>query len=412
MEYPSLVLAEVGPTGAARSRLADPLIGRSAGNGAMTDGSRLRVLYLIDKMGTGGAQTHLEALVAGLDPHRFEVELVCLLRGGIHADRLREREIPVTVLGLSRLYMPSGLLAFLRFIARLRSARTDVLHTYLSAANVFGCAAARAAAVTGVISSRRDTGFGDGRLMRRALALTNRWAHRVVAVSDDIARIVGEREGLAPPRLVVIPNGIDTDRFTPGERRVAVRTALGIPPAARLVVSVSRLAFIKGIDVLVEAVPAIRAAVPDAMFLVAGDGSDQEKITRRIEALDLRGSLRLLGVHEDVPGLLAAADLFVLPSRSEGQPNAVIEAMAMGLPVVASRVGGVPEVSRHDREALLVEPERPALLAQACVDVLTTPELSKRLGHAGRHRARAEFSLATMLRRYQDMYLQVAGRPE
>lgn len=369
----------------------------------------LQIVYLIDKMGTGGAQTHLEALVAGLDPHRFSAELVCLLSGGVHADRLRAKGVPVTVLGLSRLYAPSGLLAFGRFTARLRRGRPDVLHAYLSAANVFGCAAARAAAVKGVITSRRDTGFGDGRLMRRALALTNRWAHRVVAVSEDIGRAVGTREGLAPPRLVVIPNGIDIDRFTPGARREAVRLALGVPDSAPLVVSVSRLAPIKGIDVLVEAAPAIRAAVPNATFLVAGDGADGERLTQRVEALGLSGSFRLLGTHEDVPGLLAAADLFVLPSRSEGQPNAAIEAMAMGLPVVASRVGGVPEVARDSQEALLVEPERPELLAKACVEVLTTPGLAVRLGNAGRHRAGAEFTLAAMLRRYEDLYAQLAG---
>jgi glycosyltransferase involved in cell wall biosynthesis len=368
----------------------------------------LRIVYLIDKMGAGGAQTHLRSLASRLDRERFSTEVVCLTRGGVSADRLRLEGIPVTVLGVSRLYSPSAGPAFLRFAARLRQTRPAVVHTYLSTANVFGSAAARVASVGGLITTRRDTGFADGRLMRRALALTNRWARRVVAVSEDTARIARQREGVAEPLLAVIPNGVDLDRFSPAGRRDKARDALGIPPSVPLLATVSHLTPIKGIDVLVEAAPAIRAEVPEAHFLVAGRGTEQERVQRRIDALGLGNAFRLLGSYDDVPGLLEAADLFVLPSRSEGQPNAVIEAMAMGLPVVASRVGGVPEVARHDREALLVEPDEPEGLAQACRDVLTAPDLARRLGRAGHERAQAEFSLPTMLGRYADLYADVA----
>jgi glycosyltransferase involved in cell wall biosynthesis len=243
--------------------------------------------------------------------------------------------------------------------------------------------------------------------MRRALSVTNRWARRVVAVSEDTARIVRQRERIAAPLLTVIPNGIDLDRFSPAGRRESARAALGVPASARLLVNVSHLTRVKGIDVLVEAAPAICAVVPGCFFLVAGRGLERERIERRIAALGLAREFRLLGSYDDVPGLLEAADLFVLPSRSEGQPNAVIEAMAMGLPVVASRVGGVPEVARHAREALLVDPDAPELLARACLEVLSGPDLAARLGGAGRERARAEFGLPTMLRRYEDLYSEV-----
>jgi len=369
----------------------------------------LRIVYLIDKMGAGGAQTHLRSLASRLDRESFSTEVVCLTRGGVSADRLRLEGVPVNVLGVTRLYSPAAVPAFLRFAARLRALRPSVLHTYLSTANVFGTAVARAASVSGLITTRRDTGFADGRLMRRALGLTNRWARRVVAVSEDTARIARQREGIREPFLTVIPNGVDLDRFTRTGRRDEARAVLGIPASARLLVTVSHLTPIKAIDVLVEAAPAIRAAVPGAFVLVAGRGTEQERVQARIDALGLGGEFRLLGSYDDVPALLEAADLFVLPSRSEGQPNAVIEAMAMGLPVVASRVGGVPEVSRHDREALLVEPDAPERLAEACIRVLTGPDLAIRLGRAGHERARAEFSLPTMLKRYSELYLEVAG---
>ena len=373
--------------------------------------SRLRVVYLIDKMGAGGAQTHLRALAAGLDPERFAPEVVCLMRGGVSADRLREQGVPVSLLGLSRLYTPGAVRAFGRLVGRLRRTRPELLHTYLSAANVFGCAVARGAGIEALITTRRDTGFADGPLMRRALAWTNRWAARVVAVSEDAARISREREAPRPERLMVIPNGIDLARFTPRGRRTEARNRLQLTDSARVLVTVGHLTPIKGVDVLVEAAAAIRTAVPEATYLVAGRGSEHERIQRRLEALGLSGCFRLLGNHDDIPSLLEAADLFVLPSRSEGQPNAVIEAMAMGVPVVATAVGGVPEVARHEREALLVEPESPGQLAQACIRALTTPELAGRLGRAGIERARAEFGLETMLRRYEQLYAELAPAP-
>ncbi len=369
----------------------------------------LRIVYLIDKMGAGGAQTHLRGLVAGLDAARFAPEVVCLIRGGVSADRLASQGFPPRILGLKRLYGPTGIAALASLAYRLRRQQPDVVHTYMSAANVFGSLAARAAGVCGLITTRRDTGFADGWLMRRALAFTSRWARRVVAVSDDAARVAAARDGLAEERLRVIPNGIDLERFTPRGRRVEIRRLLGVPETAPLLVSVTHLTRVKGIDLLVDATRRIRVRSPEARAVVAGRGAEQARIEQSVRSAGLEDSFRLLGSYEDVPGLLEAADLFVLPSRSEGQPNAVMEAMAMGLPVVATRVGGVPEVARDGDEALLVPPEDAEALAAACLSLLAEPARARRLGAAGRERAARQFSLTRMIRRYEELYQDVVG---
>ncbi len=369
----------------------------------------LRIVYLIDKMGAGGAQTHLRGLVCGLDPARFAPEVVCLIRGGVSADRLSSQGFPPRILALKRLYGPTGIAALASLASWLRRRQPDVVHTYMSAANVFGALAARRAGVRGLVTTRRDTGFADGWLMRRALAWTSRWARRVVAVSEDAARVAASRDGLAGDRLRVIPNGIDLERFSPRGRRSEMRRLLGVPESAPLLVSVSHLTRVKGIDLLVEAARLIRERNAEARAVVAGRGAEQTRIEQAIRSSGLEGTFRLLGSYEDVPGLLEAADLFVLPSRSEGQPNAVMEAMAMGLPVVATKVGGVPEVARDREEALLVPPEDAEALASACQALLAEPARARCLGDAGRERAAKQFSLARMIRRYEELYQDVAA---
>ena len=173
-----------------------------------------------------------------------------------------------------------------------------------------------------------------------------------------------------------------------------------------MTVTVGHITRVKGTDILIEAAPHILREVPEARFLLVGAGlpSYEPSLRQRVHELGLDGRFVFGGDRPDVPDMLEAADLFVLPSRSEGQPNALIEAMAMGLPSVATRVGGVPEVVSDGEEALLVPPEAPDALATACVSVLTSPSLGRRLGEAARSRARRERDVRAMVHRYEGLY--------
>jgi glycosyltransferase involved in cell wall biosynthesis len=312
--------------------------------------------------------------------------------------------IETVVLGVERVYGLRASGALLRFVRLLRRRRPHVLHTYLSSANVFGALAAELAGVGCLITTRRDTGFGDGRLMRLALRITSRWAHRVVAVSHEVGELARRRDSLSPSRLEVIPNGIDLERFSPAGRRAETRKELQIPAGARVALTVGHLTHIKGVDVLIEAAARLGTDLPQTIFLVVGSGNRLGDLQRSIELHQLGSRFRLLGERSDVPELLEAADLFVLPSRSEGQPNSLLEAMATGLPVVATRVGGVPELCADGREGLLVPPDDAAALGGALGAILTSPDLARRLGRAARERAERDFSVTTMVRRYEQLY--------
>lgn len=365
------------------------------------------IVYVIDKMGSGSAQTYLGGLIQSLDRRRFLPSLVCLIRGGVVAKRLGAAGVTVKVLGFRRIYEVRAARAFVGLVSWLRKTRPQIVHTFLSTANVYGALAARAAGVPFLVATRLDA--GKGRLMLGALRATDQWATKVVAASRDGARILREREGLGDQLLEVVPNAIDLARFTPRGRRARARAALRVVEPKRVVVTVTRLSRAKGVDLLVEAAARIRCVLPRTLFLVVGSGEEEERIAQRVAKLGLDARVRLLGERTDVPDILEAADLFVLPARSSGQPDALLEAMAMGLPIVATRVGGVPELVNDGEEALLVEPGGAEALAEGCLKLLTEPGLGARLGRAAQERVRGDFGLGRTACRYESLYEKLLG---
>lgn len=368
------------------------------------DSAARGVAYVIDKMVAAGAQTHLLTLATGLDRRRFEPSITCLIREGELAKDVRSAGIGLDALGLRRIYGWRALRSLAATVGRWRRERPAVVHTYLSSANIFGAIAARLAGVPCLVTSRRDTGFGDGLAIAVVQSWTSRWASRVVCVSEDVGRIVSRREHLSAPKLLVIPNGIDLERFSPRGRREEVRRALGVPPEASVVLQVGHLLPVKGTDILIEAAPRILAAAPRACFVIAGGGPLGPKLRQRVTELGLADRFLFVGFHGDVPDLLEAADLFVQPSRSEGQPNALLEAMAMGCACVATRVGGIPELAADGVDVLLVEPESPEPLAAACISLLESPDRARALGASARSRVRRERDAALMVSRYERLY--------
>lgn len=230
---------------------------------------------------------------------------------------------------------------------------------------------------------------------RLALGLALRKARRVLAVSDAVARsAAGLNLG---ERLVVVPNGIATERFA-GERR----PDFADPP---IVLTLARLSPQKDLPTLLEAA----VAVPGARFRIAGDGELRPEIERRIAERGLSERVTLLGRRDDTPELLADADLFCLSSIDEGLSLAILEAMAAGLPVVVTAVGGTPEAVVDGETGLLVPPRDPAALARALNAVLADPARARALGDAGRRRARTRFSRAAMVRATRAVYAEALG---
>ena len=261
--------------------------------------------------------------------------------------------------------------AHLRVAGRLRP---DVVLSFF--AYPYGFAAVLVARMLGrpVVVSCRGSDINHiarAPVRGRMIAWSLRRCRTVLVVSRALGEAVAAL-GVDRERIRVVPNGIDGERFAPGDRGAA-RESLGVPTGAKLVVCVSRLSREKGVDLLLEA--AVRPGLEDVRFAVVGDGPERNALERRRDELGIQDRFQFAGLrpHEEVPVWMAAADLAVLSSRTEGHPNAVLEALACARPVVATRVGGVPDILSEDGLGVVVEPENPAALADGVKQALRRP---------------------------------------
>jgi sugar transferase (PEP-CTERM/EpsH1 system associated) len=361
------------------------------------------ILYLITELSIGGAQTALLRLLTGLDRARFSPAVACFYNGdGAVAQRIRALGVSVTDLGMTAKWR---LDAFVRLYCLLHRQRPTILHTWMFHANVPGRVLGRLAGVPIVISSERTMGQ-EGRLRRWLNRITGPLPDRVACVSESVAEFAAQTIGIPPAKLAVIPNGIPLEDFQPGDRSRA-RVDLGIPLRAVVAGTVGRLQPVKGTGYLLEAWSRLASDHPDAILLLVGGGPQQAALERMSRRLGISERVRFLGDRADVPGLLRGMDVFVLPSLWEGMPNAALEAMAVGLPVVATAVGGTSEVVVDGVTGLLVQPGDPDALAQSIARLLRDPDLRHKMGQAGRERVVKHFSVGRTVEQTERLYEQL-----
>lgn len=368
----------------------------------MNPTGRLRILYTVNRMDVGGSQTHLVQVLRLLDRRRFEPLLCCLTGRGALLDAARETGATVINLGLIGLKSPAALPALARLARLMRSERIDVVHNYLLRANVVGTIAARAARVPVVLTSKR--GCHERRGAELAGARLSNWlADCVTANADAVRAFVHDNEGCPLDKMVVIPSGIDSDRFSPlppGD----YRARLGLPVEGPLVGIVTRMRVRKGVEEFLRAMTMVRQHIPNAAAVVVGEVELDDELRRMVDAEGLGPHLHLLGRRSDMPEVLSAFDLFVLSSHDEGMSNAILEAMAMRKPVVATDVGGTGEVVQHGRSGLLVPARDPVPLAEAMRRILEDQDLAASMGRVGREIVVDRFSARAMVRQMENLY--------
>jgi glycosyltransferase involved in cell wall biosynthesis len=283
----------------------------------------------------------------------------------------------------------------IKFASWCRSIDAAIVHTCDLYANIFGLPGAALAGVPVRIANRREILTGDkSRAQLRSQRLAYRAAHAVVA-NSSAARDQLAREGVPAGKLRLIANGLDAGRFVPVTMRRNIRR----------IVMVANLRPEKGQDTLLAAAPRILARYPDASFTFVGDGPRREALELLTRALGISERVRFMGEGRDVAAILAAHDLFVLPSRSEAFPNALIEAMATGLPVVATAVGGIPEVVRPGINGQLVRPDDERVLADAVLTLMDNPAAAAALGRAARADVERHYTIDRMVERFEQLYL-------
>lgn len=376
--------------------------------------ARRRVLYTVNRMDVGGSQTHLIQVLRLLDRERFEPILCCLTGKGALLDVARATGTTVLSGGLGGLKSPRALAALARLSAFMRRERIDVVHNYLLRANVIGTLAARAARVPVVLASKRGCHERYGFEMVGA-RLSNRLADCVTANAEAVRDFVHAHERCPLEKMVVIPSGIDTERFAPlppGD----YTTRLGVPADATVVGSLTRMRVRKGVEEFLRAMAQICAARPEVHVVIAGDVELDDELRALVAAAGLGDRLHLLGRRSDVPEVLSAFDVFVLSSHGEGMSNAILEAMAMERPVVATEVGGTVEVVDEGVTGHLVPARDAEALARGICRVLDERERGRAMGARGRQVVVDRFSAKAMVRQMEALYTQLlaareAGQP-
>jgi len=349
----------------------------------------------------GGGELSLLDLLRGLDRDRWAPVLVVPEDGEV-ATRGRDLDLPVHVIPLPPLRRPGpGSVRSVSALVRLsRAGDAALIH-----AN--GSRAMAHAAVAGRLTARPTlwhvrVADRDG-LVDRALCAV---ATAIIATSRAVAR----RFPWAPAKVRVVPNGVDLKRFAPRPPSSALRASLGVPPSAPVALSIGRHVPEKGYRHLVDAAALVERARPGVHWVLVGDGELRSELEARARRLGLESRVHFTGWRDDVADVLALSDVFVLPSQSEGFGRVLVEAMAMGRAIVATAVGGVPDVVLAGRTGLLVQPADPVALADAVRALLDDPARAARLGAAGRARAESSFSLGAHVHAVERVYDEVLAR--
>jgi glycosyltransferase involved in cell wall biosynthesis len=288
----------------------------------------------------------------------------------------------------------------------MRDGRYDIVHTHMLASNLLGRLAAMLAGVPVIVSTVQLIADREACWEILVDCLLQHRTDTMIASSQAVRQSFIQR-GIQPAKIAVIYNSVDLARFDVVDREVArraTRQAFGWDGSHFVVGTVARLERIKGLDHLIEAAETIAEAIPQARFLVVGDGPQREDLLSQVHHLGLGERFVFAGLRSDIPQILPALDLFVLPSLSEALGIAAIEALASGVPVVASRVGGVPEVVIHGETGLLVPPGDAGQLAQAVSRVAANPAEARRWADCGRKRVRLMFDVNRLADAQAELY--------
>ncbi|MCM8775447.1 MAG: glycosyltransferase [Candidatus Omnitrophica bacterium] len=361
---------------------------------------------MIDKLETAGTQAELLELVQNLDPLKYRPFVIALTGGGPLAGHFRIAGIEPTVLHVRKVYGWRAVKAVFYLVNFMKREGIHLVQTHFLHADCLGLLAGRLAGVKKIIFSRRDEGFWRGRAELALDRILSRHADVILANSEAVKRAVIRNENAASSKIRVIHNGVWTrDYFPSGELRRAIRQSLGAGESDTVVGAVANMRHtIKGYAYLIEAVPAVVQKNPRTKFWFVGDGPLRPEFEARVKSLGMSDSVLFLGSRHDVNVLLNGMDIFCLPSLTEGFSNALLEAMAVAKPVVATDVGGNPEVAKDGQTGFLVPAADSRVLAEKILWLAGSEALRLKMGAAGRELILREFTVEQMIKKYEAFY--------
>lgn len=376
------------------------------------------IIFVIDGLGIGGAERLMVPILRHLDRERFSVR-VCVLQskdGNPLAEDIRALGVPVDFLNVRRL---RDFTAILRLRNYLKESRADIVHTQLEFANILGNISAKLLGLPSVctvhVLPALETSLKSQLHQSAEWMMLRIFCDRVIAVSEETRLHYIAHSGIPPRKLVMIHNGIDLTQFQrlePDIVRAAVRREFNLPDNSILLTTVAVLRPLKGIEYMIRALPAICAAYPTAYYLIAGDGAYRDILMTEAEQADVKERVIFASRRADIPRILSASDIFVLPTLTEALPTVLAEAMACRLPIVASAVGGVPEMVRSGENGILIPPMQPAELSRACNALLVDSDLRVRMGEEGWKLVNQKFNIDRQVLQLEQQYFELINRYE
>lgn len=367
------------------------------------------VVYLTDKLAYGGTPLQIVELALHLDRARFQPYLIALsqIEAAIR-ERLEQSNIQMECLEQANWVRVNALPAAWKLYRSLRRLAPEIVHAFLTTGNVLGAVLGTLARVPVIVSSHRDLGGFDGKWITRMNFWTDRHlATSVTANSLAVREALAQRSNAPAETIRLLYNGIDLKKIETANRGLAKRQELGLSPNALAIGVIANIRVAKGHQYLLEAFNRIAPHVPQACLLICGFAGDHDlmKTLQRLAAAGgAAGRVWFMNSRNDIPEMLHALDVVVSPSLSEGFSNAILEAMAAGKPVIATRVGGSPEQIIDGVTGLLVPPQDAGAIAQALLTLLRSPGLRREMGTAAQRHVQENFSVAIMTRNHTRLY--------
>ena len=374
-----------------------------------------RILNVVPTLMCGGTENQFMTLARLLDRSRFDLEFACLRRWGPFVTDLAQLQIPLEEYPVTTFRSVQALAQQAKLARQIARRNISIVHAYNFYGNVFAIPPARLVAPV-VIASIRDRAPYLTAMQKRVQRYACQFADCILVNAEAVKEwLIGE--GYDESNIVVIRNGVDMSRFGGPPAGDRLRSELGIPAAAPLVTVVSRLTRLKGIENFLEATAALKPRYPEARFLIVGETAPSDRaylteLTTLAQGLGVADRVIFTGLRSDVPAVLGCADVAVMPSLNEALSNVLLESMAAGASVVATRVGGTPEALYDGETGLLVPPGDSAAIATAVARLLDDRELATRLGCAARALIATKFSVHHMVRSTEDLYMDLLAKKQ
>lgn len=368
---------------------------------------KIRLAHVSASLHYGGKENGVVNLVNGLDPAIFESYIFTYVRGGALAKRVDPARCRVVELGDK---LGGDYRLYFKLARAFRRYRIHIAHTHSWATTMEGILGARLARVPIIIHGEHGTIKTDTRLHIHIQRWLWRTTDQVLAVSEMLRENLHKNFNFPQERIRVVANGVDLARFDLAHHGVDYKARLGLPANALTVGAIGRVVPVKAYPIFLQAAKLVCQEIPQAHFVIVGDGPQLDELVNLAEEYAITPRVHFLGARKDVPEILRGLEVYVLSSESEGMSNTILEAMASGRPVVATAVGGNPELVVDGETGLLVPPNNPHAMAAAITKLLRAPEQRRQMGRLGRERVEEKFSLDVMVRHYAKVYLEVFSR--